>query len=265
MPVANTASPKVSPLGAVGLAAEGPAVFEQAVRGSCPRPPAARQAAAHASFPSITVGRPRRNVATDPPRQGHPGIRACCRSCSPGRRGLDLNHVTAAGSTRVRVGRLAHGSIGSAVSAESPPIRARGVRTSGRRSRKPSRDRRSACQTGHDRQRCLQPEHARAWPRPTRSPCPRRGAERGRWRPRRWCRQPVPATERVDVGLGAQRRVDLEDRVVGLRRTTSVSSRWCGVTSAVTSIPACLGRPDELDRAGRRDVADVQPGADVGR
>ena len=42
--------------------------------------------------------------------------------------------------------------------------------------------------------------------------------------------------ERVDVGPGAQRRVDLEDRVVVSARS-SVSSRWCGVTSAVTATP----------------------------
>ncbi len=35
------------------------------------------------------------------------------------------------------------------------------------------------------------------------------------------------------------------------------------MTSAVTSMPRRLGPPDDLDRAGRRDVAHVQPGPDV--
>ena len=41
------------------------------------------------------------------------------------------------------------------------------------------------------------------------------GAARGRWRRRRSCRRRAPSRSAVDVGVGAQRRVDLEDRVVG--------------------------------------------------
>jgi carbamoyl-phosphate synthase small subunit len=50
------------PRGAVGLAAEGPAVLEYEQRGS----------AAQAGFPSKTVGRPRRKVATTRPGSDRP-------------------------------------------------------------------------------------------------------------------------------------------------------------------------------------------------
>ena len=56
--------------------------------------------------------------------------------------------------------------------------------------------------------------------------------------------------QRLDVAAGAQRRVDLVDRVVACATSSSVSSRWCGVTSAVTFQPLRLGPADDLDRAG---------------
>ena len=65
-----------------------------------------------------------------------------------------------------------------------------------------------------DRQRRLQPEHARAGPGRRGRPWPRARAGRGRWRWRRWSRRHRPATTAATSLVGAQRRVDLEDRVV---------------------------------------------------
>ena len=42
-----------------------------------------------------------------------------------------------------------------------------------------------------------------------------------------------------------------------------MSSRWCGVTSAVTSTPRPLAQRRISTEPGRGDVADVQPRADV--
>ena len=71
-----------------------------------------------------------------------------------------------------------------------------------------------------------------------------------------------PARSAVDVGRGAQRRVDLVDRVVGRDQLVGqqqvVRGHLGGDVAALGLRPA-----DQLDRAGGRDVADVQPGADV--
>ena len=68
--------------------------------------------------------------------------------------------------------------------------------------------------------------------------------------------------QRLDVGGGAQRRVDLVDRVVG--RGQLVGEQQVVRGDLGGDVPAArLGPADDLDRAGRGDVADVQPGADV--
>ena len=68
--------------------------------------------------------------------------------------------------------------------------------------------------------------------------------------------------DRLDVALRAQRRVDLEHRVVAAGQLVGedqVVRRDLGGHVD----PAGLGPADDLDRAGRRQVADVQPRADV--
>jgi hypothetical protein len=71
-----------------------------------------------------------------------------------------------------------------------------------------------------------------------------------------------PLAQRLDVGLGAQRRVDLEDRVVAAGQVVGEHQVVRGDLGR--DVPAlALGPADELDAAGGADVADVQPAADV--
>ena len=69
-----------------------------------------------------------------------------------------------------------------------------------------------------------------------------------------------PRLDRLDVGVGPQRRVHLEDRVegrargVGEREVVRRGLRGDGQ-------PARLGGAHELDRPGRRQVEEVHPGA----
>ena len=69
-------------------------------------------------------------------------------------------------------------------------------------------------------------------------------------RPRRRSRRP-PTGRRV--ASQAQRRAPAIH--------SSVRARWCGVTSHVTGRPAALACRTELERARRRDMGQVQPGA----
>ena len=97
----------------------------------------------------------------------------------------------------------------------------------------------------------------------------------------------VPSSERREAGgrvVGRpERRVDAQRRRVRRRDEravaptgrrcashaqrrapaihSSVSARWCGVTSQVTGRPAAFAAPDEVERAGGRDVRQVQPRA----
>ena len=84
-----------------------------------------------------------------------------------------------------------------------------------------------------------------------------RGAARGR--SRRVDRPPEGRDQRLAIVLGAQRRVHLE---VGVERRTasSVSSRWCGVASAVTLAP-----PPWPARSPRASRARTRAGRGSGR
>ena len=64
-----------------------------------------------------------------------------------------------------------------------------------------------------------------------------------------------------DVGLGSQRRVHLEDRVVVDDTHSSVRVKWWGATSAVTGRPSRLERGDHGQRPGGRQVQEVDAGA----
>ena len=97
---------------------------------------------------------------------------------------------------------------------------------------------------------------------PTRSPCPPPRAGRGRWRRRRSCRRPGRRGAASHVGVRAQRRVDLEHRVVALG--AGVGEQQVVRRDLGGHLHAARLRPaQDLHRARRRDVADVQPGADV--
>ena len=69
-----------------------------------------------------------------------------------------------------------------------------------------------------------------------------------------------PCDQRLPVALGPQRRVHLEP---GSRERTasSVSVRWCGVTSAVICTPGRARALDRLDRLRGRQVQDVDAAA----
>ena len=70
------------------------------------------------------------------------------------------------------------------------------------------------------------------------------------------------APQRRDVGRGAQRRVDLEHRVVADRPLVGEQQVVRGHLGGHRGA-ALLGGRDHLDRSGGGQVADVQPGADV--
>ena len=68
--------------------------------------------------------------------------------------------------------------------------------------------------------------------------------------------------QRLDVRGGAQRRVDLVDRVVALHQVLGEDQVVRGDLGG-HRVALGLGRADQLHRAGRGDVADVQPGLGV--
>ena len=70
-----------------------------------------------------------------------------------------------------------------------------------------------------------------------------------------------PVAHRGDVGVGAQRRVHLEHRVVATAHSAWVSVKWWVVASQVTGRPSALACAHHLDRAGRGEVLEVDPGA----
>ena len=81
-------------------------------------------------------------------------------------------------------------------------------------------------------------------------PWPRAGAGRGRWRSRRSSRRRAPARSAATSVRGAQRRVDLEHRVVAGDRGVG-EGEVVGVTSAVTGRPSALAAAHQRDRAAR--------------
>ena len=103
----------------------------------------------------------------------------------------------AAGSTSVRLAG-APGASGSRPWPASPAIRA-GARGHPLGDAGPVEPAGVDHRRQHDRQRRLQADHARRGRTPTRTPCPRRRAGRGRWRRRRSCRRPAPARSACDV------------------------------------------------------------------
>ena len=124
----------------------------------------------------------------------------------------------------------------------SPPIRAGRSRHHARR-RRASRAARSRPWPATTTDSAVsQPEHARPRRPPTRCPCPARRAARGRWRRRRSCRRRAPRAAPATSSAGAQRRVDLVAPGRSRAAAASVSSRWCGVTSAVTRRRAALAQ-----------------------
>ena len=69
--------------------------------------------------------------------------------------------------------------------------------------------------------------------------------------------------QRLGVGGSAQGRVDLVDRVVGRGQVVG-EEQVVGADLGGDVPPRRLGLPDDLDRPGGGDVADVEAGADVG-
>ena len=67
-------------------------------------------------------------------------------------------------------------------------------------------------------------------------------AARGRWRCSRWCPSRSPS---ISAWRSSSERSGgfILKRASRLRTASSVSARWCGVTSQVTGTPACLRRP----------------------
>ena len=128
------------------------------------------------------------------------------------------------------------------------------------RSRSPPARTRPPCRPGcaaHDRSRSRRRSRRRARPgrQPRRRPS---GAAGSPGAPGR-----TAAATSAPSAHGLRARPSASSASQAQRRApashSSVSARWCGVTSQVTGRPAGLRPPDELERLGRRQVGQVEP------
>ena len=202
--------------------------------------------------------RPRRNVATTGPAAC--ARRTGCCGCATRSAAGSTTQLRRAGSTSARLAGSPT-AIGRPWPA-SRPMRAGRDATSGRR-RRPSRAARSRPSPRRRRRARSRGRACRRRPQPTRSPCPRPAC--GAWSVATTSIVPSASASRsaaTSLG-GAQRRVDLEDA------GRSVRDELVGEQQVVRrdlggDVDAARLRPaDDLDRAGGRDVADVQARADV--
>ena len=223
----KTASPNVSPDAAVRLAAERPAVLQHQHR--------RRAARSLGTGLPVEHGRHARAGTSRPPG---PAARI------PAYGVLRLRLASAAGST-------VHGAAGStrvrfagAPGAGSWPCSARPAMRAGVRdirSAMPSQpSSSSSVVTTMDSAVSSPSMPGRAYPHSHSLSCTACGA----WSVATTSMTPSTSAgpQRGHVGVGAQRRVHLEHRVVALGARSSVSSRWCGVTSAVTRMPRRLAQ-----------------------
>ena len=186
MPVLKTISPKVSPSAPNVIPRKAvPSSRTRTAGAPGPAGPPDQGPGHQASFPSRTVGVPRRNVATTRPGSSIP--RTGCSGS--GRR------ARAGPPCRAPTGRRASGWRAARHPVHAPGRAARrcgpGAGPSGQPPR-PSRAGRCRPWPPALRAAPFPGRSCRTRPCPTRFPCPPPDAARGRWPRSRWCRRPGP-------------------------------------------------------------------------